>query len=512
MQRNDLLTHLPPKVYAHIISSLENATRKRLRLACIALRDRTPLRLDRVFLSANARNVEVFRAIADHDVFRRGVTEIIWDDACLTDHVKRAGDDQMDDDLYNDVEGITEDEACPSGADDGDLPQHLERDKQIEAQLPPEVSYAYYQGLLLQQQNFLTSQADANALKYGITRFPALRRITITPTAHGVLYSPLYETPMIRAFPYGLNYPIPRGWPTTRLGYSPPYDAPPWDDEDQKIMWRGVSIVLNALAKQDHNVSEFVVDVHGLCTGLNPHMFDDETHEEYWNLVALVRKPSFTRLDLALLIASQQDDGWPTFRNGHLRGVLGEARSLQHVSLCTDLGPGQEFDIAEDDDQQIRLQTIYPINTWQDLKHLGLRGFVVRQDDLMSFLTTLPPSLRSLDLSFLRFYGTGNYRSLICEMRDRLGWRDRPVDERPVVVIGVESWLETLVGRAIWLQDEISHFLYDHGPNPFGSGNEPSPNRVQLGYGIERDEFDPIHERPWVDYDELARLGYYPSG
>jgi hypothetical protein len=79
----------------------------------------------------------------------------------------------------------------------------------MEAQLPLNVSYAYYQGLLMQQESVLSTQADIEALKYGITRFPALKRITITPAAHGTLYTPLYETPMIRAFPCGFNYLIP---------------------------------------------------------------------------------------------------------------------------------------------------------------------------------------------------------------------------------------------------------------------------------------------------------------
>ena len=184
-------------------------------------------RIDRVFLSANVRNVEVFRAIADHEIFRKGVTEVIWDDALLAE-----SNEQYEDEFYCEGEGLPDcEETCPvwflwacrenlswltsrKGNDVDDLPQHLERAKQMEAQLPLNVSYAYYQGLLMQQESVLSTQADIEALKYGITRFPALKRITITPAAHGALYTPLYETPMIRAFPYGFNYLIPRAWPT----------------------------------------------------------------------------------------------------------------------------------------------------------------------------------------------------------------------------------------------------------------------------------------------------------
>jgi hypothetical protein len=41
------------------------------------------LRFERVFISANPRNVEVLRAVANHDTFRHRVKEIIWDDAIL---------------------------------------------------------------------------------------------------------------------------------------------------------------------------------------------------------------------------------------------------------------------------------------------------------------------------------------------------------------------------------------------------------------------------------------------
>lgn len=77
------LLKLPPEISSTIPSHLSNRDIKSLRLTCKALCALSPLRLDRVFLSANPRNIEVFRAIADHSVLREGVVEIIWDDARL---------------------------------------------------------------------------------------------------------------------------------------------------------------------------------------------------------------------------------------------------------------------------------------------------------------------------------------------------------------------------------------------------------------------------------------------
>ncbi|TGO88532.1 hypothetical protein BPOR_0157g00140 [Botrytis porri] len=61
----------------------------------------------------------------------------------------------------------------------------------------------------------IISGADVNALTYVLERFQSLRRITITPAAHASLDQPLYETPMIKCFPKGFSYPIPRGWPSS---------------------------------------------------------------------------------------------------------------------------------------------------------------------------------------------------------------------------------------------------------------------------------------------------------
>jgi hypothetical protein len=507
------LTRLPAELCAYIVSYLPNRDRKSLRLTSRTLRDRTPLRIDRVFLSANARNVDVFRAIADHETLCQGVTEIIWDDACLAESIRH-----YDDESYSEIKGLTDYEECPAwfarACNENleqlihrttDIPHYTHSIKQMEAQLPLEVSYAYYKGLLMQQQSVLETQADVAALRYGITHFPALKRVTITPVAHGFLYLPLYQTPMIRDFPYGFNYPIPRAWPTVEPGCSP-YRAPLWNSNDaEKGRWRGFRIILQALAEQKHQISEFVMETKGLCTGLNCHVFD-EPYEEYQQLVTLLQKPDFSRLDLALLMSAQQDDGWPSLRSGHLKRALSEARNIQHLSVCTDLGADQEFDISDDGSNEISLRTVFPIERWQKLRHFGLLGFPVRQDDLISLLAAMPISLQSIELSFLAFYGNGNYRDLLCDMRDKLNWRSRPANERPKVVIRGENMAHPTIGRAVWIENEISDFLYTDGPNPFscqGYGNE-----IQMGFGVRRDEFDPAFERPYIDDGELERLGY----
>lgn len=77
------MERLPVEILAAVLSFLANKDVKILRLTSKTLKERTLLRLDRVFLSANSRNIQVFRAIADHEEFHHRVKEVIWDDAQL---------------------------------------------------------------------------------------------------------------------------------------------------------------------------------------------------------------------------------------------------------------------------------------------------------------------------------------------------------------------------------------------------------------------------------------------
>lgn len=99
----------------------------------------------------------------------------------------------------------------------------------MEAQLPLNQCWVHYQQLRRQEDDVLVSDADEDAFVYALKRLPELRRVTITPAAHGRLYS--YPSTryrwMIRALPYSFNYPIPRGWPTAADGEILP-ESQPW--------------------------------------------------------------------------------------------------------------------------------------------------------------------------------------------------------------------------------------------------------------------------------------------
>ena len=518
------LTQLPAELLALVISHLPNRDVKSLRLTCRLFHAVAKLRLNRVFLSANPRDVQVFRAIADHDTFRKAITEIIWDDAVVrdtrTDRDEYHPADEYDEKEEEEVPGVPlwfsracNDNNFELGARYHD--DHLDRPKRaIAAQLPLQDSWAHFRKWRREQQDVISSGADVAALRHGLARFPALRTITITPAVHGYnITFPLYDTPTIRFFPPGFNYPLPRGWPTTGEAESVIH-MPPWANEDggredERDKWRGFRIVLRELAQHAdaHRVSDLILDSHQLDTGLNCHIFDQPS-PEYDHLVSLLRRPGFRRLDLSLSVGGQEFQGWSAFRSTFLRRALSETGpDLEHINLTTDLYADLKTwtyiqpaggRIAH----HIPLQrAVFPVDRWPNLRHFGLAGFIVTQEDLISLLAALPPTLRSLQLGDIDFIDEGeNWRGFLEDMRDRLGWGDRPAQQRPRVVIHVFNVDgQRRPGRAVWLDAEMTEFLYGEGQNPFGRGHERAPNQVYIGRaGTVRDAFDPGYERPFA--------------
>jgi hypothetical protein len=491
------------------------------------------LRIDRVFISANPYNIKVARAIADDENYRRGVVEIIWDDSLLQDesneHDDSSGDTVSEDDSHDEPPAwfrrkiqknlayILNQRRSP---DNRSLPMHVAKAQRAAALMSAKEAWSYYQTLVRQQGVILRSgeaAADISALHYALERFPSLKRITITPAAHGVLFHPLYETPMIRAFPRDFNYPIPYDWFLKRTAVMEPQAFPPGNLRFPfQHTWRGFHIVTRALAEvRDHRVTELVLDACTLLCGITCRIFDGNCRE-YDDLVTLLRRPGFRRLDLALIVGQEGHRDWVSFRNGNLSQMLAAARDLEHVSLSTTVDPDPVYDSEGGGDGHERnlipLKSIFPVDKWPRLRHLKLSRFLVKQSDVVGFLVALPETLRSVELSFLLFLdGGGNYKDMLDEMRERLtSWREREEWSRPRVTIGIE-WRPgvVLMGRAIWVDREIGEFLYGAGENPFARG--PTKNRIPYGCGVVRDVFEPEYERPYANWETMENLGYYPK-
>ena len=518
------LTGLPIEILQSVLSSLPNRDIKNIRLVCRSLGNVASLRLHRVFLSPHPRDIHVFKAIAKHDVFRERVVEIIYDDARFPRDGQFAHDHFAfmfaDEDvlapkgvpdlyarIYNEhVEGL---KLCKGRF--VERPDHIAVAKQLQSRMSALQSYRQYQKVVKEQEKVLSTLGDIKALEYGLKRFTNLKRITITPVAHGLPFRPIYETPMIRNFPYGFIYPIPRCWPEAAEHDNWPI-ARSWDIEEERNKWRGACILLQTFAKHPHHVTELIIDVNQLLSGLSCRIFD-APNQEYENFVSLLQAPNFSRLDLSLYVSGQEEEEWHAYRSGHLRYALSQAKNLQHVSLATSLVipncvAKPQLHNTDGSEHFTPLRDIFPLDQWRHLRHFGLSRFIVTQDDLVEFLLEMPPTLRSVDLSFLCFlrHGGGDYRGLLGDIKTKLKWHERRDSERVRITIYIDL-NPAGAGHSIDISRETEDFVYHNGSNPFTrSGNRISRS---AGVGIQRYSFIPENDRPYVGHTALIEMGYY---
>ncbi|KAJ6136747.1 hypothetical protein N7497_012451 [Penicillium chrysogenum] len=340
---------------------------------------------------------------------------------------------------------------------DVDRPDHIARREQVFAQPALSERRKYYQHLLGQQKDVLADNSDVHAFLYGVKQFPALKRVTITPSAHGHLFTPLYPTPIIRAFPKGFNYPILRGWLN---GPVEPPVAYHWKEYPElRERYRGFIYVLRVLANEPNSVSELVMSSNHLPTGLN---YEAKDMEDFSLHTTVINNPY---------------------------NVEYSAGSLERL---------------------IALKSFIPVDKWPKLRCFELSRFLVTQSDVISFLCALPKSIRFIKLSMLKFLGEGgDWHGLLEEMRTMIRentlWANRDARSQPGISIGLKLQ-NPQIGRAVWLEKQVQENLYGEGQNPFF---ERTPLDIPWGIGTQRDAFDPSFERPNVPGGELENMGIY---
>lgn len=496
-----------------MVNYLDNRSIKSLRLTC-RLFGALKLRINRVFISPHSADIMTFYAIAENDVYRPDIVEVVYDDAFVRYPLG----------IYDSVDGVpalyprcmsTEmarlkfeaDENIEEidrryGRDVRALPKRLRKARRAGAKLSMNDARQLLVDLEEDQRHNINKGADAEALRCALRHLPALQRITVTPAAHGCPFTPLYETPMIRSIPLGMNYPIPRGWPTRPNG-SLAMLAEPW--EEGKQTWRGYNMVTKLLAeeKHHHRVSELLIDAHSLYTGLSCRLFE-QLCEEYYNFQTILQQPNFKKLQLSLHVDGQKQPNvnWAAFRNNLLRNAIAEASQLEHFSIETDWETG----VMDPRIQPPTLQTFLPIERWAGLQHFRLWNFPLRSADLISALSQLT-GLQSLELGFLGLHRGDNYHDLLNDMRGTLRLHERSVPPRvrfgiPVPESIAYSCAKYFRGRAIWLDKEVEAFLYQGGDNLFIAGG----NFLARVVGVVRDAFDPAYERPYARLTRVDNL------
>ncbi|KAI7759178.1 hypothetical protein LZL87_013596 [Fusarium oxysporum] len=510
-----VLTQLPQELQNGIFAHLGCRDIKNLRATCTALASALPLHFNRVFISANSLNLQVFNAIASHETYRHQVSEIIWDDARLYTGPELEQERQQYELEYSDPNDVAAADGCPlwfvKGRYDYGHPGYIYPEPHIGI----EESWAYYKPLLKDQRQVLSSNADIKAFKFGLKRFPSLKRITITPATHGSSWEPLYKTPMIREFPPGFDYPLPEAWPS--FDDEKPIDALPWVSENDdspyqyiygeectaevyRNRWRGFRLVIRALAEYtDHHITELVIGGNEIQSGLNCRIFDQRSIE-YDDLVALLKRPGFRYLDLHLFAGLIEDGDWSSYKTGLLHDALAEAKGIEHLCLraSTEISEGAPQQLVpEVEEHVIPLRTIFPVDNWSRLQHFGISHMLADLDDLIDLLAALPPTLRSVDLIQVALGAPEHgYGELIRAMRDVLDWRSRPVEERPKVHLVISASHDEVQGdgKFVEVDDVVYSYLYGSGNNPF----EEDGYRIWPGQGaVQRDLYNPSFAAPF---------------
>lgn len=544
-------------------SYLPNRDIKNLRLVSRDFLNRFRLRLDRVFLSANTLNIEVFRSIAGHETFRHRVVEIIWDDARLqipgdpvslwmnSPNYIALREEWLNHapDWYDIICGYNCSEMYHRGGchDGAPLPADKLREQQALAELNNDESWKYYHRLLQQQKEAIRSEADIQALAYGLERFPALRRVTMTNDAHRFLLAPKYETPMIRSFPYGFNYPIPNGWPARG---KPSHSDPERENAVERLRigqppqsrWPKI---LQQLATLDHHVTELSIQSNERDAAFKPSLYRNQGEKDPQatelllelfgerlavdidkpqDFVTMLCRPGFRRVDMFFRVyidarfpqepheALKQE----SIRRRRLRSALLQATDLEHFDIRFQVDECKEVSSLRAK-HLLSLRYMLPYDRWPKLQHFGLEMAVVAHDELVSIFQELPQTLRSIRLSHLRFaseYEDEAFETLdhltqrpawgllLRRIREDLDWRTRPVNRQPHISVHVPFLIshDIPTSRYVCLDEEANDFVYGDGANPFDDFETEVGENRQVQPGVFRDALEPDFESKGIWY------------
>ncbi|CAJ0552948.1 Ff.00g010260.m01.CDS01 [Fusarium sp. VM40] len=206
---------LYPDLIEYITSILPDADRHNLGRTCRYLSLLIPHQTCAV-LSPDIHNIAAFRNLANDSIRRKEVTTIVYDDARLYR--------PSTDDHYHGVPAVPpEDTHDLDIGDETGVPSwyrkgyrislrfikaygHSQQQRFEVAQrflnpLSPRESYEIYQNLGAQQDHVIATGLDIVTLREGLDKFPNLRRVILTPAAHGTPVKPLFYTPMINRLP-----------------------------------------------------------------------------------------------------------------------------------------------------------------------------------------------------------------------------------------------------------------------------------------------------------------------
>ncbi|KAJ6781238.1 hypothetical protein PWT90_05101 [Aphanocladium album] len=536
------LSTLPPELREEILSYLVWADIANLRLLCSEYSRVFLPKGDRVFVSANRLDIQVLRAVADNEILRYRVWEIVWDDS----RFQRV--DELHEGLYHDSAVWTRQinhGKVPywfAGAWEKAFLAFMERDYQYRVEayqegmlknfseaMPMDDAWRFYLKTWLDQERVMAANEDMEAFRYALKRFPNLNRLVVTPSAHGYNFAPRYRTPAMRNFPHGFIYPEPISWPTSLNDNKVPAQALSWTRLEQGHgsllgpdatmerfwdRWRGFRAAIRIVAEENHPIVELDLSAYNRITGINCNIFRQDC-AEYRHLCQILSTPGFRRFEISVQMDNISTHGYSSLKRGLFRDLLARAPNMRQFHLYTThlvaYAPGGEprkYRVADPGDC-LPLHRVIPLDCWPKLMQLRLGRVVVSVHDLIEFLKKMPSTLIRLELDTLMYRSEGGHRRMVRKIRDELDWRQRPAKERPSIGF---TYIANIVHnmRYISASGPVARYVYGNARNPFRSDFRGCHLKHDSG-AVEVDVLDRSFLRPAEDFTRLAAMGYLTS-
>lgn len=147
----------------------------------------------------------------------------------------------------------------------------------------------------------------------------------------------------------------------------------------------------------------------------------------------------------------------------------------------------------------IPLRHHLPIEAWPRLRHFGISDIVVDAGDTIEVLASLPPTLPTVELSFLLFKegGGGSYKEILEKIRYKLPWANWEV--WPTLILKAHYVADVCSPMTPLYSKEATRFMHGEQEHLFGQREHRGYNSIPSGNGLGgvwRDEFDPTCETP----------------
>ncbi|KAI9154900.1 hypothetical protein HJFPF1_07460 [Paramyrothecium foliicola] len=359
------LTQMPLDVVNLICDLLPNEDLRNVRYTCSALSTAGNLKIERVFLSSDPRNISINAQIAGNKLLRAHISEIAL-----------SGEDDPD-------ESAWKSNSPPRWfvwyhKQEIRALRSLGGKERIEAGFPAPLrdTWAYIKSQEIEKTDYDGQMAQFDQY---LAYLPTLRKITFFPAYGESAESSSTERVTIEAIPMGALYPCP-GWKSARARGVASY----------KMMKYLVALLGALAARKDAQLEELKFLSHTLGVGITFEIFEPVHQSLLQNLEYVVSQPSFRHLHIDFF----QDEyrgapAWSAFVNGALAGLLGKAgggRGLEQLTLRLTSEPRMPF---RPEDICIKPWLTLPSDCLKNIKHLHLSGFCAQAPDLGHWLRTV---------------------------------------------------------------------------------------------------------------------------